>query len=286
MPTDRIPPLLERLSNARPSLRRSEAKVLDLVMTDPRLVVDSTMAGVAAAADVSEPTVMRFSTSLGFDGFQQFRLALAEALALGLPAGLSTIGTDDDAPTLTAKIFDHTLSSLDRARSYLDPDAVDRAVAAILESTSIVLIGHGASAVIAMDAAQKSVLFGVPCVAPDDPHQWFMSVAMASPETLVVAISNTGSTRSVLEIVQHAHDRRLRVVALTGSDDTPLARLADIALVVKTFENTDLYTPTVSRLAGLVVVDILATAVAVRRGEAHAQDLARMKSGLTAFRRD
>ena len=75
------------------------------------------------------------------------------------------------------------------------------------------------------------------------------------------------------------------MVALTGEADTTLARLADIPVVVKTFEDTDLFTPTVSRLAGLVVVDILATAVSLRRGRAHADRLAAMKEQLATFRR-
>lgn len=278
-------PLLEHLANSRASLRRSEAKVADLVADNPRLVVESTMAGVAATAQVSEPTVMRFSTSLGFDGFQQFKMALAEALALGLPATLSTIEPGDDAGEISTKVFDHTISSLDRARRYLDFQQIERAVQSILRCTSLILVGHGASGVIAMDAAQKSPLFGVPCVAPEDPHQQFMAAAMSGPDTQLIAISNTGETRSVIEIAQLAKARGCAVIAVTGEDGTTLGQLADIPIVVKTFENTDIYTPSVSRLAGLVVVDILATAVAIQRGPAHADDLIRMKEGLSAFRR-
>jgi DNA-binding MurR/RpiR family transcriptional regulator len=285
MAYDHSIPLLELLANRRSSLRRSELKVADLVADNPRLVVDSTMAGVAATAKVSEPTVMRFATNLGFEGFQQFRMALAEALALGLPATLSTIDARDDAKTISGKIFDHTISSLDRARRYLDPQQIEQAVNWLLECSSVLLIGHGASAVMAMDAAQKSALFGVPCVAPEDPHQQFMAVAMSSPGTLVVAISNTGETRSVIDIVGLAKERGRRIIAIMGAGDTPLGRMADVPVVVRTFENTDIYTPAVSRLAGLVVIDILATAVAMRRGQAHADDLTRMKEGLAAFRR-
>jgi RpiR family carbohydrate utilization transcriptional regulator len=60
--------------------------------------------------------------------------------------------------------------------------------------------------------------------------------------------------------------------------------LADVALVVRTFEDTDIYTPTVSRLAGLVLVDILATSVAVRRGGEHLERLRGMKEALARFR--
>ncbi len=278
-------PLLEQLSAALPSLRRSERRVAEIVTGDPAFVVASTMAAVAEAAGVSEPTVMRFATSLGFDGFQQFKMALAQTLALGRPATLSSLSAADSVADLAARMFDHTLSSLDRARRYLDPEQLEAAVNAIEASSALTFAGLGASAVIALDAEQKAPLFGLPCSFPSDPHQQFMAASMAGPKQVFIAISNTGETGSVLEIARTAQRAGAVVVAITGESDTTLAAVADIAIIVKTFEDTDLYTPTVSRLAALVVIDILATAVSLRRGPAHAARLATMKEQLTAFRR-
>lgn len=283
---DRSVPLLEHLADRRSSLRRSELKVADLVADDPRQVVKSTMAAVAAAAGVSEPTVMRFAMSLGFDGFQQFRMALAESLVLGLPATLSTVEPGDDPAAIIEKIFDHTMTSLDRARRSLDAEQCERAVEAILDCSSIQFIGQGASGVIAEDAAQKAPLFGVPCVALQDSHQQFMAASVSGPGTVVVAISNTGETRSVLEITRLAKSRGCTLIGLVGVSDTTLGSVVDIPIVVRTFENTDIFTPSVSRLAALVAVDILATAVAIRRGAEHSEDLTRMKEQLSAFRRE
>ena len=56
--------------------------------------------------------------------------------------------------------------------------------------------------------------------------------------------------------------------------------------MVKTFEDTDSYTPTGSRIAGLAVIDILAVAVSLRRGPSHASRLAAMKERLATFRRN
>ncbi|MDO6732983.1 hypothetical protein Q4577_23545 [Marinovum sp. 2_MG-2023] len=57
-----------------------------------------------------------------------------------------------------------------------------------------------------------------------------------------------------------------------------------MALVVETLENTDLFTPTVSRLSHLVVIDILSTAVSLRRDEEHHQHITRMKARLAQLR--
>lgn len=278
------PPLLERLSGAMNSLRRSERKVGELVAEDPTFVVSATMAQLAEGAGVSEPTVMRFCTGLGFDGFQAFKIALAQALAIGLPATLSSIGRSDTIAEIGGKTFDHTITSLDRARRYLDFEQIGRAVDAITRASSMVLVGLGASAIIASDAEQKAPLFGIPCSAPLDSHQQFMSASMARPGGVLVAISNTGRTLSIIRVAETARRNGAVVIGISG-DQTPLLEQCDIPIVVRTIEDTDVYTPTVSRLAGLVVIDILATAVALTREQAHMDRLTQMKEDLTTFRR-
>lgn len=277
-------PLLEHVATELPRLRKSEQAVAHLVAENPEMVVNSTMASVAEAAGVSEPTVMRFCTSLGFEGFQQFKVALAQSVALGLPATVSAIGPDEPLSLVASKMFDHTITSLDRARRYMNADRLESAVDAILAAPSMLLAGLGASGLIASDVEQKAVLFGIPVSAPPDPHQQFMAVAMAPEGSVLLAISNTGRTNSILDIVRRGKQSGMFVVAITGDEENPLATAADAAIVVKTFEDTDMVTPTVSRIAGLVVIDVLATAVSLRRGAAHAKRLAVMKNDLAAFR--
>ncbi len=276
-------PLLQRLALQLSSLRQSERKVAEIVQSDPELFLHSTMAAVADAAGVSEPTVMRFCTGLGFDGFQSFKIHLAQALALGIPASHSAINDDDSVPELATKIFDHSITSLDRARRHLSTGAIEAAVAALLRASELIFIGFGASGIIAQDAAQKSSLFGVPCLAPTDTHQQFMAASTSRSSTVLVAISNTGRTQSVIQIAAQAQQNGATVISITGGD-SPLQREADISIIAKTFEDTDIYTPTVSRLAGLVVIDILATSVATHRGGGHLTMIRQMKEGLASFR--
>jgi RpiR family carbohydrate utilization transcriptional regulator len=276
-------PLLQRLANIADSLRKSERKVAEMVAEKPEFFMHSTMAAVAEAAGVSEPTVMRFCTGLGFDGFQSFKLALAQALALGIPATHSAIDDDDSVPELITKIFDHTLTSLDRARRNLDIPSIEEAVKHLLAAEQILFIGFGASGIIATDAAQNFSLFGVPCMAPADAHQQFMAAAMSGPGTVLVAISNTGRTQSVIQVAKQARRNGATIITITGGDG-PLLAESDVRIVAKTFEDTDIYTPTVSRLAGLVIIDILATSVASQRGSEHLKKVRAMKDGLASFR--
>jgi DNA-binding MurR/RpiR family transcriptional regulator len=275
--------LLEVIQEALPRLSSAERKVAQAVLKDPTWTIDASMAAAARAADVSEPTVMRFCTAIGCDGFRSFRLRLAQSLAFGVPATHSVIRPGDAESDLTTKIFDYTIQSLDRARRSLDMEAIRRAIDLLSEARRIEFFGHGASNIIAQDAQQKFPLFGVPCTAHIDSHQQFMAAAMLGAGDVAVAISNTGHTTSVVECARMTRENGAAVIGITGSHG-PLSDQCTVAIIVDTPENTDLYTPTISRIAGLVVIDLLAVGVAIRHDGAYMKKLQKMKRGLTAMR--
>jgi len=275
--------LLERITRTLPQMRHSEAKVATLVLDDPSGVLRYTMAELAEAADVSEPTVMRFCASIGCEGFQNFKIQLAQTIALGLPVTHSAISATDDVAALSEKIFDHTISSLDRSRRTLDASQVERAIEVVLQSSDLLFIGFGASGIIAQDAQQKFPLFGVPCQAPADFHQQFIAATMSQESSVLFAISNTGHTEQTVIAAAAGKKAGATLVSITGRQST-LSDMADVPIVLKTFEDTDLYTPSTSRLAGLVLIDILATGVALRRSPKSSEAIRRMKTELAKMR--
>lgn len=276
-------PVLERVNKGLENLRRSERKVADVVLADPHAVVQMTLAELAEAAGVSQPTIVRFANAIGCDGFHDFRIQLAQSVALGIPATQSVIEAQDNTATTVSKIFDFSITSLDHVRRHLDLAALDRAVDVLASASHIVFVGLGASGIVAMDAEQKFPLFGVPCSAPIDTHQQFLAAATSTPTTAFVAISNTGRTVSILDTVRMARERGATVIGITG-DRSPLAELSNTALIVESLDNTDVYTPTISRLAQLVVIDILATMVLLRRDASALEDIRTMKSRLSQMR--
>ncbi len=275
--------LLEIIARAQDGLRKSDRRVAEVVLDRPAEVVDMTLAALARAAGVSEPTVIRFCNAIGCDGFRGMRVKLARSLAFARTTSHTAISDADDLDTVITKIFDFNLSNLTWARSRLDTAQVAQAVDALVAARRIEFFGFGASGVVAADAQQKFPLFGVPCGAPIDSHQMFMTAEMLGPGDVVVAISNTGQTREVINASKVAREKGAEVIAITGADG-PLLRYATIRLIVETLENTDLFTPTVSRLTQLVVIDILSVAVSLRRDEAHHERIAEMKSRLATLR--
>ncbi len=277
--------LLETIEAQLPTMRPSDARVAATVLASPVAVVDLSIAGLAAASSVSEPTVIRFCATVGFEGYRAFKIALAQAVALGLPVENSTVNHEDTPSELIEKVFQRTISSLDRARSSLDGDAVERAIDAIVNAKELVLLGLGASAMVAQDAQQKFFLFGIPCHAFEDAHIQYMLSALATPDTVALAISETGTTAEIIRAAEVVKEMGGTVIALSGNRG-PLSDIADIDLRCTTFEDTDLFTPTVSRLAALVVIDVLALGVAVRRPPEFLARVGAMRAKLSLARAD
>jgi RpiR family carbohydrate utilization transcriptional regulator len=275
--------VVELIRAALPDLRKSDAKVARLVLAQPFRILDSTVAEVAELADVSQPTVIRFCVAIGFSGFQEFKIRLAQGLALGRAATHSVILDTDSLTSVTNKIFEYTHTSLGWALQHLDKDALERSVNALERANSIEFFGYGASGIVALDAQQKFPLFDVPCGAQTDAHQQIMRAAMMGPGDVAVIISNTGRTQQLVEAARIARESGATVIGLVGAEG-PISKLCDPVLLVETLDNTNVYTPTTSRIAALVMIDVLSTAVALRRDAQHSERLHEMKRRLNKFR--
>jgi DNA-binding MurR/RpiR family transcriptional regulator len=276
--------VIEVIRQSLDDLRKSERKVAETVLDNPQHILGATLAETATLALVSEPTVIRFCAAIGCEGFQDFKLRLARSLALGtLPTG-SQLESEDTTSELIGKIFGYTISSLDWVRNRLDSRQVSQAIQILSNAQSIEFFGLGASGVVAIDAQQKFPLFGVPCGAPTDTHQQIMTAAMMKPGDVAVVISNTGLTLAMIEVAQTARESGAKVIAITGSR-SPILAECDAGIIIETLENTNIYTPAISRIAALVVIDILSAAVGLRRDAEHGEKFANMKRLLLGQRR-
>jgi RpiR family carbohydrate utilization transcriptional regulator len=265
------------------TLRKSDRKVAAAILADPPRFLGATVAETATIAGVSQPTVIRFCAAIGCGGFQDFRLRLAQALALGTPATHSVLLESDGPGTVFDKIFDYTITSLDWARNRIDKESLADAVDLLVAAKGIEFFGFGASGIVALDAQQKFPLFGVPCGAQTDAHQQIMTASLMDPTQVAIVISNTGSTRSIIEIADLARGSGAKVIGLVGNT-SPLMAHCDVSILIETLDNTDVYTPTISRIAALTVIDVLSTAVAMRRDPAQRSRIAAMKQQLRDLR--
>ncbi|MEP6389201.1 MAG: transcriptional regulator HexR [Halioglobus sp.] len=271
--------LLTTISNALPDLKKSEAKVANVILQDPDAATRSSIAVLAAAANVSEPSVNRFCKRFGASGFPDFKLQLAKSLVSGVRYMSRAVEMNDDVNTYPAKLFDNTINALVQARQALPITAIEEAVEHLAEAKRILFFGLGTSAAVAKDAEHKFFRLGIPVSTHDDILMMRMLATSAEAGDVVFFISHTGRTKALVEAATLAHATKAIVVSLTTAD-SPLAAASDCTIELSDTENTEEYLPMTSRIVQLVTLDTLATGVTLKRGEALLPHLARIKESL------
>ncbi|MBX9901977.1 MAG: SIS domain-containing protein [Burkholderiaceae bacterium] len=275
--------LLARIRTASTALSRAERQVAEFLLQKPHDALDMSIRVLAQACNVSEPTVARFSQSMGFDGFRTFKMAFAKSLATGIPFLHLDVNQADHVRDVLPKVFDRTIVALMEARNSANPASFEAAVHLLARARRIECYGLGYSGALATDAQLKFFRFGIPTTVFCDAHLQAQSASLLNSDSVVVAFSRTGRTLDLIRSVQLAKNAGAKVLVLCASGG-PLANLADVHLSVDVEEDPDIYTPMTSRLAHLTYIDALAVAVTLLRGPAAIDMLERAKASITEKR--
>ena len=279
--------MLDRIKASLPSLAPAEQRVGKLVLADPRAFANLPITELADRAHVSKPTVVRFCRSVGYDGLSDFKLKLAGSVSEGVPFIHRSVDVDDKTSDVLVKVIDNTVAAFLKYRNDASPFAVQKATDALATAEAngnrIEFFGVGNSGIVAQDAQHKFFRLGVNTVAYSDGHMQVMSASMMGPGDCVVVISNSGRTRDLMDACDIARKNGATTIVITASG-SPLANLAKdaghIHLAADHPEGYDRYSPMVSRLLHLMIIDILATCLALRIGGKLQPLLKEMKNNL------
>jgi RpiR family carbohydrate utilization transcriptional regulator len=275
--------MLDRIKASLPSLAPAEQRVARLVLGDPRAFANLPVSELADRAHVSKPTVVRFCRSVGYDGLSDFKLKLAGSISEGVPFIHRSVDLDDRTGDVLVKVIDNTVAAFLKYRNDASAFAMDKAVEALANACKtgrrIEFYGVGNSGIVALDAQHKFFRLGVNTIAYSDGHMQVMSATLLGPGDCAVVISNSGRTRDLMDACDIARKNGATTIVMTATG-SPLASGAQVHLAADHPEGYDRYSPMVSRLLHLVIIDVLATAVALRIGPRLQPLLREMKNNL------
>ena len=279
--------MLDRIKACLPSLAPAEQRVGLLVLADPRAFAKLPVTALADRAHVSKPTVVRFCRSVGYDGLSDFKLKLAGSVSEGVPFIHRSVDADDKTSDVAVKVIDNTVAAFLKYRNDASFFALEHAAQALAATQKtnrrIEFYGVGNSGIVEQDAQHKFFRLGVNAIAYSDGHMQVMSASMLQPGDCAVIISNSGRTRDLMDACDIAKKQGATTIVITASG-SPLASAGHIHLTADHPEGDDKYSPMVSRLLHLLIIDILATTVALRIGEALQPALRDMKKNLSSKR--
>ena len=189
------------------------------------------ISSLAKECNVAEATVFRFCRALGFEGYHEMRIALAQANATGAMLNQQELRPDASTASLCEHAHALFLTAINGTQNALSTEAVEKAVALMREANQVFCFGQGGSMLLANDICARFASLTTKFRTAGDSHFQLLTASLMGPEDVVLFVSYSGATRDMMETLRTAKSAGAKVILLTHYEDSPGAALADVVLL-------------------------------------------------------
>lgn len=236
-------------------LSKAEKKIADWIFANPGEILALSIVELAEQCKCSEATIVRFSKRLGFTGYQELKISLAqEDKGTVFNANMSP---DDSVFEIYEKVCNDIYCSLERTKNILDRDALEATAKAIMSAGKIIVIGLGNSASVALDASHKLLRAGYNAVSYTDNHMQVIAASHLKKGDVAIAISHSGSSKDVVDALAVAKEHGAITISITNKGRSPIQKCSDIVLHTSSEETQYNILALNSRIAQLSIIDAL-----------------------------
>lgn len=243
-------------------LTNAEAKIANYVLENYDSVLNSNITELAESAGVSDASVVRFCRSIGYKGYQDFKINAARD---GLPKESHlnpSLKQSDDATTICKKIFNTEMAVLDRTLASLDMADVERAADMIRKAEKVVVFGSGGSLLVGKDVQHKLMKIGLQVYVYEDMDMQLMASSLMKNGDVALCLSHSGCNANVVHCMKNASENGTGTIAIVSQGKTPVSKNADIALYTASEEMIFKSESVSTRMAQLAILDCLVAIVA------------------------
>jgi len=256
---------LSLLKQRLPSMTPTEKKIASCILESPDVVINETITHLAERAGTSSGSVANFAASMGFRGFSDMKIQIAQSLETSGTPAFDGVDASDDPRAAMQKII---ASAQTAFKDTLDAmgDELAQAAQLLMSARRIEIYSGGSSLPIGQDVHYRLMRLGLPAVILPDPLLACMSASQLTDSDVALTISHKGRTTNTLAAAEMAKRKGAKVIALTSFHASPLAALSDVCLVSVSGEAIAYREAVISRLTQLVIIDSLCAYIAAQRG--------------------
>ena len=257
-----------RVNSIYDSLSNAEKKAATYFLNNVENVFNKPIAELAEESGASKVAWVRFCKAIGFDGLKDLKKSLVSELFKTTDAEdeetlvFSDIREATGIEQVILNVKSNTIRDVQDTAKLLDPQSMEKAAKMIMEAKTVRLFGLGASALVAEDLYSKLLRVDKNVCFSKDLHVQLSYASNMAPTDVAVLFSTSGKTSEILEILSIAKECGTPTIAFTTFGKNPLAMNSDIQLYISTSETTPRSGAMSSRIAQLMTVDVLFTAVA------------------------
>ena len=243
----------------------AEKRIADWLMENPGGIIPLSIIDLAERCSCGEATIVRFARRLGFSGYQDMKISLAqEANATTVS---TTVTAEDNASTIYDKVCNDIYCALEKTKLAVDGDALQAACEKIANAGRIVIFGLGNSAPIAKDAEHKLLRAGCDAAAYSDNHMQVIAASHLTDNDVVIAISHSGSSKDIIDALKIAKKTGATTICITNEGKSPILNCSDIILHTASDETKYNILALNSRIAQLSLINVIYYYVVYNRPE-------------------
>lgn len=258
---------LVKIRSVYDTVKSAERKALDFILEKPKDIAGLTIVEFAAKAGCSEATLVRLSRRLGYRGYPEMRKSFGGVDHAGEITDYGGIRSGDSYAAVARKVFEASIGALRDTQGLMNDAHYEKAVGALLAARKILICGVGDAHLVALEAHQRFVRIGENCQVSEDPDLQLIMAAHLGEKDVLIAISHSGRSRTVLDVVKRAKQAEATVITITNFPVSPIAKHSDIVLLTAAFSQHHTGEVISKRISELCIIESLYINFLIRKGQ-------------------
>jgi DNA-binding MurR/RpiR family transcriptional regulator len=238
---------------------KSQRKLIDYLKdAKTEEIIYLSITELSEITDVGEATILRFCRALGYKGYQEFKLSLAQG-----------INTDENQTedNFALNIADNMMQTLKLCKNKIKLDEINQAIDIILSSRSRSFFGSGNSYIPALELHYRLLKLGIISNIENSSHLQNIVASIFNSQDCLVLFSISGCTKDDIEIVEIAKQNGVKVITITSYDRSPLAKMSDVVIQCIKKESPIEGGSMLAKIGQLYIVDVICTGITLRKHE-------------------
>jgi DNA-binding MurR/RpiR family transcriptional regulator len=259
--------------------QNSDSIIARFVLKHGKKVVKMTVTELAEKLNLSDATIIRFCQKIGFKGYYQMKIVLAQSLRENIgdsPAG-------DTVKDPISYVSDIVLDNIRETRKKLDSALIDRAVELINHAETVFFFAVGNSYPIAFDAAYKLSRIGIHTFVSNSVEYQISNAYFLDKKSIAFGISHSGASRTVLKTFEIAKSKGAPIILLSNYEKSPLSQLADVNLTTRAYKEYFLDADLVTRICGMYLIDVLFFTILTRKNKDYSRLFQEKEESMSEF---
>lgn len=249
----------------------AEKKIADCILERKGDVVEMTVAELAQASGTSDATVSRFCRRCGFKGFHHLKINLAREVAEERDK-MVQVSNDiirEDIGQSLQNILANKVAELTQTVSMMDPENIEQILQVIQNARMVQLAAVGNTIPVALDGCFKLNQIGIPAVSGTILETQTAYAFNLGEGDAIIVISNSGSSKRLLTLIEGARDNGAAVIAITNNPESPVALASDYHIITATREKLLMEKFCFSRVSAITVMEMLYLLLAASKEESY-----------------